>query len=163
MKSNIFKITGVIPFLLVAFLNAFTDLGHKIVIQNTLTKVFAGPELVVYSAIIQAMILLPFILTFTPAGFVGDKFPKNKVMKWAAFAAIPISISILGSYHFGWFEVAFVLTFLLALQSAIYSPAKYGYIKELVGKKKSRRSQLSHPRLNHYGHFRRYLSLHYFV
>jgi acyl-[acyl-carrier-protein]-phospholipid O-acyltransferase/long-chain-fatty-acid--[acyl-carrier-protein] ligase len=35
----------------------------------------------------------------------------------------------------GWFMVAFGLTFLLGLQAALYSPAKYGYIKELVGVK----------------------------
>jgi acyl-[acyl-carrier-protein]-phospholipid O-acyltransferase/long-chain-fatty-acid--[acyl-carrier-protein] ligase len=34
----------------------------------------------------------------------------------------------------GWFWVAFGLTFILAAQSAIYSPAKYGLIKEMVGK-----------------------------
>jgi acyl-[acyl-carrier-protein]-phospholipid O-acyltransferase / long-chain-fatty-acid--[acyl-carrier-protein] ligase len=134
MKSNMFKIAGIFPFLAVAFLNAFTDLGHKIVVQNTLTKIYSGPDLVIYSALIQAMILLPFIFTFTPAGFIGDKFPKDKIMKWSAFAAIPITAAILYSYHFGHFQMAFGLTLLLAIQSAIYSPAKYGYIKELVGK-----------------------------
>ena len=62
IKEKISRIPGYIPFLLIAFLNAFTDLGHKILIQNTLTKSFSGTELVTYSAIIQAMILLPFIL-----------------------------------------------------------------------------------------------------
>ena len=37
------------------------------------------------------------------------------------------------SYYQGWFWATFGLTFALAVQSAIYSPAKYGYIKELVG------------------------------
>ncbi len=32
----------------------------------------------------------------------------------------------------GWFWVAFGLTLLLSIQSAIYSPAKYGLIKEMV-------------------------------
>jgi acyl-[acyl-carrier-protein]-phospholipid O-acyltransferase/long-chain-fatty-acid--[acyl-carrier-protein] ligase len=35
----------------------------------------------------------------------------------------------------GWFWAAFFFTFLMGAQSAIYSPAKYGYIKELVGEK----------------------------
>ncbi|MEE9358826.1 hypothetical protein [Candidatus Vondammii sp. HM_W22] len=32
-----------------------------------------------------------------------------------------------------WFLAALGFTFLLAAQSAFYSPAKYGYIKELAG------------------------------
>ncbi|MCK5720788.1 MAG: acyl-[ACP]--phospholipid O-acyltransferase [Thiomargarita sp.] len=125
-----------IPYLIIVFFNAFTDLGHKIIIQNALFKFYDGTELRIYTAIIQAMILLPFIMTFTPAGFLSDKFPKNKVIKIAALAAIPITMMITWSYYIGDFWLAFGLTFILALQSAFYSPAKYGYIRELVGKNK---------------------------
>ena len=65
---------GFIPFLGIAFLNAFTDLGHKILIQNTLFKVYDGFELAFYTSLIQMMILLPFLLVFTPAGFLSDRF-----------------------------------------------------------------------------------------
>jgi len=128
------KTKGFTPYLIIVFLNAFTDLGHKIIIQNALFKYFDGTELRIYTAIIQAMILLPFIMVFTPAGFLSDKFPKNKVIKVAAFMALPITIMITWCYYIGAFWLAFLLTFVLALQSAFYSPAKYGYIRELVGK-----------------------------
>lgn len=124
------------PYLVIVFFNAFTDLGHKIIIQNALFKFYDGTELRVYTAIIQAMILLPFIMTFTPAGFLSDKFPKNRVIVFAAFIALPITALITWSYYIGAFWLAFWLTFVLALQSAFYSPAKYGYIRELVGKNK---------------------------
>jgi hypothetical protein len=39
-------------------------------------------------------------------------------------------------YYLGFFWAAYVMTFLLGILAAIYSPAKYGYIKELVGKEK---------------------------
>jgi len=51
----------------------------------------------------------------------------------ASLTAIGITILILLSYLMGWFWVAFGLTFVLAAQSAIYGPAKYGLIKEMVG------------------------------
>ena len=54
-------------------------------------------------------------------------------MKYSALFAVFITLGITVSYYMGWFLSAFFLTFLLALQSALYSPAKYGYIKELVG------------------------------
>src|SRR3972149_5245360 len=39
-------------------------------------------------------------------------------------------------YYLGFFWAAYVMTFLMGILAAIYSPAKYGYIKELVGKEK---------------------------
>ncbi|QOP45778.1 MFS transporter [Sulfurimonas paralvinellae] len=130
-----FKIVGSINYLLVVFLNAFTDLGHKIIIQNTVFKVYDGPTQIVLTAIINALILFPFILVFSPSGFLADRFPKNKIMEYAALFAVVITLGITYAYYHGHFLLAFSLTFVLALQSAIYGPAKYGYIKELFGDK----------------------------
>jgi len=130
-----FKILGVINYLFVVFLNAFTDLGHKIIIQNTIFKVYDGSTQIVLTSIVNALILLPFILVFSPSGFLADRFPKNKIMEYSALFAIVITLGITYAYYHGYFLFAFTLTFILALQSAIYGPAKYGYIKELFGDK----------------------------
>ncbi|MEA1983492.1 MAG: MFS transporter [Campylobacterota bacterium] len=130
-----YKIVGVINYIVVIFLNAFTDLGHKIIIQNTIFKVYDGSTQVVLTAIVNALVLLPFILVFSPSGFLADRFPKNKIMEYSSVFAVFITLGITYSYYHGLFVVAFALTFLLAMQSAIYGPAKYGYIKELVGEK----------------------------
>ncbi len=132
-KENVFAVVGFINYLIVVFLNAFTDLGHKIIIQNTVFKVYDGPQQIILTAIVNALILLPFVLVFSPAGFLSDRFRKNIIMKYAALLAVGITLLITLFYYLGWFYAAFFMTFLLALQSAIYSPAKYGYIKELVG------------------------------
>jgi acyl-[acyl-carrier-protein]-phospholipid O-acyltransferase/long-chain-fatty-acid--[acyl-carrier-protein] ligase len=131
--KKIFAITGAINYLLVVFLNAFTDWGHKIIIQNTIFKIYDGDIQIILTAIVNAFIILPFILMFSPSGFLADRFAKNKIMQYSALFAIVITLGITYSYYHGLFYVAFVLTFLLALQSAIYGPAKYGYIKELFG------------------------------
>ncbi len=130
-----YKIVGIVNYIIVIFLNAFTDLGHKIIIQNTIFKVYDGDMLVVLTAVVNALILLPFILLFSPSGFLADKFPKNKIMEYSSILAVFITLGITYSYYHGLFVLAFSMTFLLALQSAIYGPAKYGYIKELVGEK----------------------------
>ncbi|MDX8389113.1 MAG: MFS transporter [Mariprofundaceae bacterium] len=127
-------ITSFIPFILVMFLNAFVDLGHKIIIQNTVFKVYDGQMQVVLTAIVNGLILLPFVMLFTPAGYLSDRFRKPNIMCYAAFSAVVLTLMITVFYYLGWFQAAFAMTFLLAVQSAIYSPAKYGYIKELVGK-----------------------------
>ncbi|MBC8236851.1 MAG: MFS transporter [Helicobacteraceae bacterium] len=130
-----FAIIGVINYLGVVFLNAFTDLGHKIIIQNTIFKVYDGETQIILTSVVNALILLPFILMFSPSGFLADKYAKNIIMKHASLLAVAITLLITLSYYNGWFYIAFGLTFVLALQSAIYAPAKYGYIKELVGAK----------------------------
>ncbi|MDH3694447.1 MAG: MFS transporter, partial [Gammaproteobacteria bacterium] len=132
---NILRTHGFLAFASMLFLNAFVDLGHKIVIQNTVFKIFDGELQIILTAIVNGLILLPFVLLFTPSGFLSDKYPKHRVMRHSAWAAVAITLAITCCYYLGLFWPAFALTFLLAMQSAIYSPAKYGYIKELVGGK----------------------------
>ena len=74
------------------------------------------------------------ILLFTPSGFIADKYPKATVLKVTAAAAIPLTILVTWCYFKGFFWGAYSLTLLLAVQSALNSPAKYGYIKEIFGK-----------------------------
>ncbi len=131
--TQLFRITGFLPYLSMIFLNAFVDLGHKIIIQNTLFKVYDGDTQILLTAIVNALILLPFVLLFSPSGFLADRFPKHLVMRVSAWVAVGVTLAITACYYLGWFWPAFALTFLLAMQSAIYSPAKYGYIKEIAG------------------------------
>ena len=138
--SDLFRIRGFLPYVVMLFLNAFVDLGHKITIQNTVFKTYDGNTLIILTAIVNALILLPYILLFTPAGFMADKFPKNKVMRTTAWGAVFLTCMITLFYHLGWFWAAFAMTFLLAIQSAFYSPAKYGYIREIAGKERLARA-----------------------
>ncbi len=135
MKGLLAK-SGFFAYISVVFLNAFVDLGHKIIVQNTVFKVYDGNIQIMLTAIVNALILLPFILFFSPSGFLSDKYPKNRVMRAAAWAALGLTLAITLCYYQGWFIAAFCMTFLLAVQSAFYSPAKYGYIKTLLGKER---------------------------
>ncbi len=128
------RITGVWPYLIAIFLNAFVDLGHKIVIQNTIFKSYDGEIQVVLTALVNGLILLPFILLFSPAGHVADSYPKVRILRVSAWAAVAVSLGITAAYYQGWFWLAFAMTLVLAVQSAFYSPAKYGLVKGLFGK-----------------------------
>ncbi len=138
--DKLFKVSGFIAFLVVVFLNGFIDLGHKILIQNTIFKIYDSQDQIILSALVNGLILLPFVLLFTPAGFLADKYRKPRVMQVSAAIAVVLTLLITYSYYMGWFQVAFGMTFLLAVQSAFYSPAKYGYIKELTGKEQLTRA-----------------------
>jgi len=131
--KQLLRCGGFLPFIGMMFLNAFTDLGHKIIIQNTLFKTYDGDTQILLTAIVNALILVPFVLLFSPSGFLADRFAKPRVMRVSAWVAVGLTLAITLFYYLGWFWPAFAMTFLLAIQAAIYSPAKYGYIKELVG------------------------------
>lgn len=133
---QVLRIQGFIAFITVVFLNAFVDLGHKIIIQNTIFKIYDGSTQIVLTAIVNALILLPFIMLFTPAGYLSDKYPKHLIMRFSAWGATILTLLITLSYYMGWFWFGFGMTFLLAMQSAFYGPAKLGYIRELVGQTK---------------------------
>lgn len=131
---KLFKINGFLAFIVVVFINAFIDLGHKIIIQNAIFKAFDGPMQVMMMAIINGLLLLPFVAFFTPSGFMSDKYPKTKVLQHSMLFCVVATILITVMYANGWFWGAFAMTFVLALQSAFFSPAKFGTIKELAGK-----------------------------
>ncbi|MFB9866934.1 acyl-[ACP]--phospholipid O-acyltransferase [Vreelandella sulfidaeris] len=128
------RIAGAWPYLIAIFLNAFVDLGHKIVIQNTVFKSYDGETQVVLTALVNGLILLPFILLFSPAGHVADSYSKVRILRVSAWAAVAVSLGITLAYYQGWFWLAFAMTLMLAIQSAFYSPAKYGLVKGLFGK-----------------------------
>ncbi|PHQ82482.1 MAG: acyl-[ACP]--phospholipid O-acyltransferase [Coxiella sp. (in: Bacteria)] len=128
------KTKGFLPYILIIFFNAFIDLGHKILIQNTLYQTSDATHFSLMSSIVNALILLPYLFLFTPSGFIADKFRKANVLRITAAAAIPLTLIATWSYYQGYFEMAFAMTLLLAAQSALNSPAKYGYIKEIFGK-----------------------------
>ncbi len=129
------SIKGYLPFMLIIFLNSFVDVNHKILVADTLYKSIEDPNtLTSLLAILNALILLPYILFFTPTGFIADRFPKVKVIRVTAAIAVPLTLGITVCYYLGQFWPAYIGTLLLGIQSAFNSPAKYGYIKELFGK-----------------------------
>lgn len=131
-QRSLLRTRGFIPLVLMMFLNAFIDLGHKITIQNTLFKLYDGSEQIILTAIINAFILLPYILFFRPAGKTADQHSKTRVLRFTSLAALLIMLAITLCYWMGWFWAAFLLTLALAVQSAWYGPAKLGFLKELV-------------------------------
>lgn len=131
--KKLFQISGFSAFLLIMFINASVDLGHKITIQNVLYKSFDGEFLAIMTAVVNMMILLPYILFFSIAGFINDKFSRTRIIRICAILGLVLAFLITISYYLGFFYFAFFMTLLLALQSAVYSPAKYGLIKRFVG------------------------------
>lgn len=124
-----------LSFLFVVFCNAVVDVAHKVLLQNIAFKIFDSSEQVVWISIINAMIIIPFLLLFTVSGYLSDKYNKKDILIYGAVSSFTLSILMIFSYLSGNFYLAMFNLVLLAVQSAIYSPAKFGIILSIWGKK----------------------------
>jgi len=84
-------------------------------------------------AIASAMLVLPFIFLSPLAGKFAVKYEKRKVMIIGKIAEIPIMIiaAIGFAFHSIYLVMAGVL--LLGIQSSLFSPSKYGLIRDVGG------------------------------
>ena len=86
--------------------------------------------------LLGVLMVLPYILFAPSSGWLADRFPKNVVVRWAAW----VQLAALGFMCTAMFQkslpLAVVAFFILALQSALLAPAKAGILKELLGRKK---------------------------
>nr|MCH9812529.1 MFS transporter [Campylobacterota bacterium] len=121
-------------FLFVVFCNAVVDISHKILLQNIVFKIFDGSEQVIWISVINALIILPFLLLFSTSGYLSDRYNKKDILVYGALSSLTLSVLMVAAYATGSFETAMFVLVLLAVQSAIYSPAKFGIIIEIYGK-----------------------------
>ena len=124
-----------IAFLFVVFCNAVVDVSHKILLQNIAFKIFDGSTQVIWVSIVNALIILPFLLLFTISGYLSDKYNKKDILVYGALSSFLLASFMIFTYIIGNFYFAMFGLFLLAVQSAIYGPAKLGIILDIYGKK----------------------------
>tara|TARA_R110002033_G_scaffold119370_1_gene162792 strand:- start:30820 stop:34299 length:3480 start_codon:yes stop_codon:yes gene_type:complete len=122
-------------FLFVVFCNVVVDIAHKIFLQNIAFKIFDGSTQVIWISIINALILIPYVLLFTLSGYLSDKYNKKNILIYGAVSSFSLSILMIFAYAISNFYLAMFVLVLLAVQSAIYSPAKFGLILDIYGKK----------------------------
>jgi len=96
-------------------------------------KELAGPEYA--GAAVSAglaMLVLPFLLLAGPAGYLADRFSKQKVIIGCKVAEVVLMILGTAAVLYGNIYVMFLVLFLMGAQSALFGPSKYGSIPEIV-------------------------------
>ena len=120
-----------IPLFLTQFLGVLNDnlLKHLIIFIGIFWVSEDHREFILPAA--SALLVLPYIIFSPLAGYISQVKNKKTVVRIAKFAEIPImAVAILG------FQLESVITlltalFLMGLQSALYSPSKFGLIKDI--------------------------------
>ena len=136
MGTSKLKSTGFRALLTTQFLGAFNDNAFKLVIQLMAINVIISRSResgdAFYVALAMAFFTLPFILFSTYAGYLADRFSKQRIMMWIKVAEIAIMVVgglTLMTHHV---PLMIVMLFLMGAQSAFFSPPKYGILPELL-------------------------------
>lgn len=83
-----------------------------------------------------ALFVLPFLLFSTSSGMLADKFSKRDIIFYTKILEVFIMILGVFAFYFGSKWGSYCILFLLATQSAIFGPSKYGILPEIVSSDK---------------------------
>lgn len=115
------------------FLGAFNDYAYKFTIQLILIGSLATTSgQGRYLGIAAAVFTTPFLLFSTYAGYLADRFSKQRVL--LCLKILEIVVMIFGgiAFYLGDIPIIYGVLFLMGTQSAFFSPAKYGILPEML-------------------------------
>ena len=123
---------GFESFLWTQFLGAFNDSVYKIAVTLLAANLAAGGSEGRALALAGTVFILPFFLFSGYAGHLADVRNKRSVL--IATKSIEIVSMLLAVFALYVQDLGFMLAvlFLMALQSTLFSPAKYGILPEMV-------------------------------
>ncbi len=115
------------------FVSAFNDNAFKIIVSLLAIKMLVSPEAAAkFVSIIGFIFILPFVVLSPYAGILADRFPKRVLI--VAMEGVKVVNMLLGCFALLsgnlWF-LCLVLFFLM-VESAFFSPAKYGILPEIL-------------------------------
>lgn len=85
-------------------------------------------------SLVSASLVLPYLLLSPLAGRLAVAYPKKKIFIIFKLVEFPIMLLASVSFIFELIFPAIVAMFLMGIQSSLFSPAKYGLIREIGGK-----------------------------
>lgn len=114
------------------FLGAFNDNVYKLVLVFFLINLLGKGDSYIILSSTGALFVLPFLLFSAYSGALADRFSKsNIIVLTKVLELITMSLGLVAFiYQSIWGSYA--VLFLLATQSAIFGPSKYGIVPELV-------------------------------
>jgi acyl-[acyl-carrier-protein]-phospholipid O-acyltransferase/long-chain-fatty-acid--[acyl-carrier-protein] ligase len=114
-------------------IGAFNDNAMKAMLPLMAAVQFGKASMDTVNQQVSILLIVPFVLFAPIAGWVTDRFSKKKVIVTALLGQL-LGLGVLGIALY-WQSLEFSLAgfFILSVQSAFFSPAKKGILKELIG------------------------------
>ena len=121
------------PLMISQTIGAFNDNAMKAMLPLMAAVQFGKASMDTVNQQVSILLIVPFVLFAPIAGWVTDRFSKKKVIVTALLGQL-LGLGVLGIALY-WQSLEFSLAgfFILSVQSAFFSPAKKGILKELIG------------------------------
>ncbi|OVE81003.1 hypothetical protein BVY03_04925 [bacterium K02(2017)] len=121
---------GFTPYIITESLGAFNDNFFKMLLQLYILVIVAikAPEELI--SIATLVFTIPFVIFGPWAGYLADKFSKTKMMQVIKVFEILIMAAGVWAFYIGNINYLIFVLFLMATQSAFFSPCKAGFIPE---------------------------------
>lgn len=114
------------------FLGALNDNIFKLTVIFFLIQVEGGKQASDILAAVGALFVAPFLLFSSTAGFLADRFSKQKLLMWMKIAEIFLMLLAMIAFATQSIWGSYTILFILATHSALFGPSKYSIIPELV-------------------------------
>lgn len=121
------------PLMISQTIGAFNDNAMKAMLPLMAAVQFGKASMDSVNQQVSILLIIPFVLFAPVAGWVTDRFSKKKVIVTALLGQL-FGLGILGLALYNQsLEFSLAGFFILSVQSAFFSPAKKGILKELIG------------------------------
>ncbi len=128
---------GFWALIITQFQGAFNDNAYKtLLLMVALHTATSLQQRNVWSSIIPAFFIAPFLLFSMYGGYLADRLSKRSVIIGTKIAEILIMLAAAVAFMTGNLWLSVSILFLMGSQSAFFGPSKYGIIPELVPEKR---------------------------
>lgn len=121
------------PIFLTQFLGVFNDNFLKSLICFVSVVWLTEGDASTIISLASGLLVAPFILFSPLAGLMARIYSKRKVLVAAKLMEIPIMIIAVAGFYFQQLPLVMAALFFMGLQSTLYSPSKYGLIRDIGG------------------------------
>ena len=112
---------------------AFNDNAARFILVGLAQAVLPEEHAAIVVSALAVILILPFVILAPVVGWISDRYPKQKVLNYALILQIGVMLWITAAIASRQLVAAVAGFALLSIQSCIFSPAKQGILKELVG------------------------------
>lgn len=125
------------------FVSNFLGVFNDNFLKNTIIFIAIGwslPSWLTQSqliSVVSAMLVIPYLLLSPLGGRLSVRYSKLRVFRFFKLIEIPIMMLASLAFYLEWTWLAVVSVLLMGIQSCLYSPAKYGLIRDIGGKEGS--------------------------
>ena len=119
---NLLRMRGFGVFLILVLVDVAVDVANKVVLHEVLRASSGGATRLALSVLVDALLVLPFVLLVSPGGMLADRYSRVRMLRASAWLALIGTLALAWSYRHGVPGGVFALTGLLAVQNALFAP-----------------------------------------